>query len=169
MGVGGGIGDAAVDVTYSTKPDSQTLNTLNYGTGSYSTSSYEFSPVGVENVGLTTTGGNAVVNTTGNVMGFGAGGDSAIDVTYSTKPDNGVGLATGALTTTTTTTATTGNVMGFGSGGDNAIDVTYSTKPDNQTTTTVVNTQYNINSQNIEMYNKTTLLPDKVQHIVQKE
>ena len=59
--------------------------------------------------------------------------------------------------------------MGFGAGGDNAIDVTYSTKPDNQTTTTVVNTQYNINSQNIEMYNKTTLLPDKVQHIVQKE
>ena len=121
MGVGGGIGDAAVDVTYSTKPDSQTLNTLNYGTGSYSTSSYEFSPVGVENVGLTTTGGNAVVNTTGNVMGFGAGGDSAIDVTYSTKPDNGVGLTTGALTTTTTTTATTGNVMGFGAGGDNAL------------------------------------------------
>ena len=134
MGVGGGVGDAAVDVTYSTKPDTQpqTLNTLNYATGSYSTASYEFGSGGVQNVGLTTTQGNAMINTTGSVMGFGAGGDNAIDVTYSTKPDNTLGFTTttGAVTTTTNT-ATTGGVMGFGAGGDNAIDVTYSTKPDN--------------------------------------
>ena len=93
-------------------------------------------------------------------MGLGEGGDSAIDVTYSTKPDNpniGLGLTTmattSALTTTTINIATTGSVMWFVAGGDNAIDVTYSTKPDNpnigvgvSTTTGLINTTTKTNT-----------------------
>ena len=74
---------------------------------------------------------------TGSIMGVGGGiQDAAADVTYSTKPDLGLGT-----TTTTTTTrygigatnigyATTGSIMGVGGGvHDYAADVTYSTKP----------------------------------------
>ena len=39
MGVGGRVGESAVDETYSTKPDCQS-QTLNYATGSYYTASY---------------------------------------------------------------------------------------------------------------------------------
>ena len=76
--------------------------------------------------------GTIRTTTTGSVMGVGGGiHDSAADVTYSTKPDIGVGA-----TTTTTTQygtgvgyATTGSVMGVGGVHDYAADVTYSTKP----------------------------------------
>ena len=164
MGFGAG-GDSAIDVTYSTKPDAQNIAFANTGINQ------------ITNTGFTTTTTQNTMTTAGGVMGFGAGGDSAIDVTYSTKPDaQNVALVNTGITTTTTqnTMATTnGSVMGFGAGGDSAIDVTYSTKPD-VVNTGVVNTVYNtgmeVNTeQNLQMYNQTTLLPDKVQHIVQRE
>ena len=152
MGVGGGVGDLAADVTYSTKPDNNQV----YNTGIMQTT--------------TTTTGSTFG--TGNIMGVGGGiGDLASDVTYSTKPDNNQIYGTGMMTTTqqsaigtpivgsttvaspilgTTTvsspiigtsvgtpvlgsTVGTGNIMGVGGGvGDLASDVTYSTKPDNK-------------------------------------
>ena len=63
MGVGGGVGDYAADVTYSTKPN----DPLN---------------VNVKKITTTTQYGG-----TGSIMGVGGGiGDAAADVTYSTKP-----------------------------------------------------------------------------------
>ena len=52
----------------------------------------------------------------GSIMGVGGGiHDDAVDVTYSTKPDNPqVALGTQAVTTTTTTTSTA--QYGFGAG-----------------------------------------------------
>ena len=82
------------------------------------------------------------IGTTGSIMGVGGGiQDNAVDVTYSTKPDAGLGAT--ATTTTTTTQyglgatgvgyATTGRIMGVGGGvQDYAADVTYSTKPELQ-------------------------------------
>ena len=219
MGVGGGIGDDAVDVTYSTKPENQ-IQTANYALGSFGTTGLGTTTTTTTTINnMQTLAGNTMATTTGgNIMGFGQGGDAAIDVTYSTKPENQIqtanyGVASFATTsydnnlalgqnagfTTTTletntindyqtlagsavTTTTGGNVMGFGQGGDAAIDVTYSTKPDNQnvavvntgltqlTTTTNYNTTIDVNGlQEAEMYNQTTLLPEKVQHIVQRE
>ena len=187
MGVGGGVGDFAADVGYSTKPNIP-INNLNL----------ENTNLNI-NVNTTNTTINQYNQTTAtNVMGVGGGiGDFAQDVTYSTKPNEqtqNINLGTegvltnltNTITTTTTTTTTTkneGNVMGFGIGGDFAKDVTYSTKPDNQNlqivntelTTNVDSTNYNITSENanmnqeIERYSQTTFLPDKVQNIVQKE
>ena len=135
MGFGAG-GDNAIDVTYSTKADAQNVGLVNTGV-SQITNTGITGVTGVEGVTTTTTTTQNAMATTGNVMGFGAGGDSAIDVTYSTKADNqnaaliNTGLAATTTTTTTQNTVTTsGNVMGFGAGGDSAIDVTYSTKPD---------------------------------------
>ena len=100
MGFGLG-GDAAMDVTYSTKPNNP-IQTVNYGVSSFGSTSYDNNLALGQNVGFTTTtlqtntindyqtlAGSTVTTTTdGNVMGFGQGGDAAIDVTYSTKPDN---------------------------------------------------------------------------------
>jgi hypothetical protein len=140
MGVGGGIEDAAADITYSTKPNVpvQAVNLQGNAT------SYEYGyGVGQAAGGAAFMTQNTMATTNGSVMGFGAGGDSAIDVTYSTKPDaQNAALVnteinqftnTGITTTTTQNTmATNGSIMGFGAGGDSAIDVTYSTKPDAQ-------------------------------------
>ena len=128
MGVGGGVGDAAVDVTYSTKPNEGNIN-LGIGTGTVTTTT---------TTKETTFGMGQNV---GSVMGVGGGvGDAAVDVTYSTKPDNkGVVLGYGGisgLNTTTTTTTTSG------------VD------------------ELNIN---IEKYSKATVLEDQIQHIVQRE
>ena len=139
MGVGGGIGDNAVDVTYSTKTDN--INAL--GGTTYKTAST--SSNGIIGLGQTTQTTN--ITTTGNLMGVGGGvGDNAVDVTYSTKPNNITALGGTTYTTTSTasngiiglgqttqtTSTTTGNIMGVGGGIlDNAVDVTYSTKPDN--------------------------------------
>ena len=154
MGVGGGVGDDAVDVTYSTKPDQVAV-----GAPAYTTSS-AFNVGQTTTTTTTTTGGymgigGTNITTTGSVMGVGGGiGDDAVDVTYSTKPDQAiVGTGLGQTTqTTTTTTTTTGNIMGVGGGvGDNAVDVTYSTKPDKVLVGATTNqTQVDIN--NIQMY-----------------
>ena len=157
MGVGGGAGNSAVDVTYSTKPNS-------FEDGKYDLTTYEFN-VGdkqgilnhdkalgsvMNNQNIMGVGGGAgdaqtVTTTTttttkyetgqnmGNVMGVGGVGDSAVDVTYSTKGNEAnINLGLGATTTTTTTqietNQNTGNVMGVGGAGDSAVDVTYSTK-----------------------------------------
>ena len=140
MGIGGGVGDLAADVTYSTKPGGQVLTGL---TG-----------LGVNKTTVTTTRTNptlvGTVGTTGSVMGVGGGvGDLAADVTYSTKPGAQVltgltGLGVNKTTVTTTNVnptlvgavGTTGSVMGIGGGvGDYASDVTYSTKPGAQVLT----------------------------------
>ena len=75
MGVGGGVGDLAQDVTYSTKPNNI------YGGGVTVTTSTTGNTLGV--------GGGSLVGVGGSIMGVGGGvGDLAQDVTYSTKPDN---------------------------------------------------------------------------------
>ena len=79
MGVGGGVGDFAADVTYSTKPGAQVLTSGLTG-------------VGVNKTITTTTNINptlvGTVGTTSSVMGIGGGtGDYAADVTYSTNPN----------------------------------------------------------------------------------
>ena len=92
--------------------------------------------------GLTTLGGmttSQISGAVGSVMGVGGFGDNAVDVTYSTKPNNPFASEVRRVTTTTTTSqygagamnVGGGSVMGVGGGvGDNAADVTYSTKPD---------------------------------------
>ena len=66
MSVGGGMGDAAADITYSTKPNNLISN---YGTGAITT---------------TTNYNLGVGGTTGSVMGVVGGiGDAAADITYS--------------------------------------------------------------------------------------
>jgi hypothetical protein len=64
-----------------------------------------------------------------------------------------------------TSATTTGSIIGVGIGvGDAAIDITYSTEPDNlllwKTQTQITNSQIDIN--NLQMYEKTTLLPDQI-------
>ena len=139
MGFGQG-GDAAIDVTYSTKPDNQGVGLVNTGiTGLTTTVAQTTYPTMIENTMTTTT----TENTAGSVMGFGQGGDDAIDVTYSTKPDNQGVVVNQGITELTNT---------------------YNTASVN------VNTNIDINNmQELQMYKQTTLLPDKVQHIVQKE
>jgi hypothetical protein len=83
IGVGGGVGDDAADVTYSTKPNNPFASNIGN--------------VNVKKITTTTTttqyGGGA-----GSVIGVGGGiGDNAVDVTYSTKPNNQSTL--GAMTT----------------------------------------------------------------------
>ena len=67
IGVGGGIGDDAVDVTYSTKPSNQ-IQTANYSVGSFNTTG----------LGATTTTTTTTINNmqtlTGNAMATTAGG-----------------------------------------------------------------------------------------------
>ena len=114
MTVGGGVGDDAVDVTYSTKPDVQVQQQVvtNLNSGAYASSSFDYNLSNGQNVGLGTT----VAGTTVPAM------------VQSTMASTAGSVMTGE------------NVMGFGQGGDDAIDVTYSTKPDNQQTIGVVNT-----------------------------
>ena len=102
ISVGGGVGDASADITYSTKPNNLITN---YETGAIAT---------------TTNYNLGVGGTTGSVIGVVSRiGDDAADITYSTKPDNllvgttGLGLG---QTTTTTIATTTGNIMGIGGG-----------------------------------------------------
>ena len=183
MSIGGGAGDNALDVTYSTKPN----RNISLGSPTYNTITKEFASQGRE------------VSQTENVLGVGGGiGEDAVDVSYSTKPDNNIGL--GAKTFTTTTTTTTNRyglgfgqisgeettisgsekVMGVGGGvGDKAVDVNYSTKPDNggirmgyeeisrMATNTISTTGEDLD--NLKIYNRATILQDKVQHIIQKE
>ena len=141
MSVGGGEGDAAVDVTYSTKPDIKGMSSgggVQVGTGIFTSINTQVDP--------------RLLNAPGSVMGVGGGiGDEAVDVTYSTKPDNKISTlgsptyntitteystASGGVTTVGVGGAgvisSSGSVMGVGGGiGDEAVDVTYSTKPDN--------------------------------------
>ena len=124
MGVGGGIGDNAADITYSTRPGGQVLGTT-----------------GINKTVVTTTQTQTTPNIigTGSVMGVGGGiGNNAPDVTYTTRPGAQVLGTTGINKTVVTTTQTTPNVVGIGSGsvmgvgggiGDNAVDITYSTNP----------------------------------------
>ena len=124
MGVGGGIGDNAADITYSTRPGAQVLGTT-----------------GINKTVVTTTQTQTTPNIigTGSVMGVGGGiGNNAPDVTYTTRPGAQVLGTTGINKTVVTTTQTTPNVVGIGSGsvmgvgggiGDNAVDITYSTNP----------------------------------------
>ena len=131
MSVGGGVGDDAVDVTDSTKPDNKVAS---LGVSNYNQTTTEINST--QNV--VSSGG--IISTGGSVMGVGGGiGDNAVDVTYSTKPNNPFASEVRRVTTTTTTSQYGagamniggGSVMGVGGGvGDNAADVTYSTKPD---------------------------------------
>jgi hypothetical protein len=137
MSVGGGSGDEAVDVTYSTKPNNPGIPlsqakiiTVNSQT----------------NLGVNQGISEAGISHTGSIMGVGEGiGDNAVDVTYSTKPNTNMNIGSPTYNTITTefstqgreisqigVTSTSGSVMGVGGGvGDDAVDVTYSTKPNN--------------------------------------
>lgn len=175
MGVDRRVGDEAADVTYSTKPD---INNMELS-----------SQTNIS--GLNTVGQTSRIISQGSIMGVGGGvGDEAVDVTYSTKPDNNIKFASRTFTSTATTTNVTQNlegaaissnstIMSVGGGvEDEAVDVTYSTKPDNNTrlgneqiarlaTTTTSITGEDIS--NLQVYNRATILQDKVQHIIQKE
>ena len=122
MDVGGGVHDDAVDVTYSTRPDTNNFgdSRLKVGVGS------------------------------GIIMGVGGGiHDEAVDVTYSTMPDTnnytGSGLTVGEEVVTSTASSlmpsySTSDInkfrgssllLGVGRGvHDNAVDITYSDKND---------------------------------------
>ena len=111
--------------------------------------------MGTTGLGLGQTTTTTIATTTGNIMGIGGwlwkGG-------YSTSSTFNVGQ---------TTATTTGSIIGVGIGvGDAAIDITYSTEPDNlllwktQTQTQITNSQIDIN--NLQMYEKTTLLPEQI-------
>ena len=147
MGVGGGVGDDAPDVTFSTKNNDGTTFGTTKTTTTTTTTQY----------GLGQTQGTGLETTTnalqyaqnggeGLIMGVGGGvEDNAVDVTYSINTGMSAGTqgAMGKVTTTTTTTRTqyglgqtqgqivqgegSGLVMGVGGGiEDNAVDVTYS-------------------------------------------
>jgi hypothetical protein len=114
MGVSEGVGDLAADVTYSTKPDSNSAASVIEG----------------NNVGLATTVGSTIGlgATVGNTIGLGTtvGSTIGLGTTGST-----VGYGTTASQYAMGTGATyTGKIMGVSEGvADNAADVTYSTKP----------------------------------------
>ena len=116
MGIGGGVGDNAQDVTYSTKSNQG----FAFGTGG---------------AGQTTT----TTTTTTTQYGAGAGGAGEGGLLLGVGGEGagaGLGLGAGQTTTTTSTTygisgegAGSGLLMGVGGGvGDEAADVTYSTK-----------------------------------------
>ena len=204
MGVGGGIEDNAVDVTYSTKTGEQGVAGANTTTTTTTTTTQ---------YGLGGDQGQIIQGEgSGLVMGVGGGvEDNAVDVTYSTHT-TGLGAAAAKTTTTTTTTQYnlgqtegqiiqgegSGLVMGVGGGvEDNAVDVTYSTHTTGlgaaaaktTTTTTTTETKYGgvrksvdiskyattqtfnegVDIKSLEIYKKTTLLKDKVQHIIKRE
>ena len=133
---GGGVGDDAVDVTYSTKPNN-----------------------------------NIVLR---------AGALTTTTTTTTTTERYGMGMGLGQISGEETTVSATGNVMSVGGGaGDEAVDVTYSTKQDNGeirigmgeisriATNTISTTGEELN--NLKIYNRATILQDKVQHIIQRE
>ena len=165
MTVGGGVGDNAVDVTYSTKPDTQNINA---GT-TYSTASYNYNN---NNLRFSNGGGLMRVNSGNLNSSFNSGYStasyevygrprqrlySASSYDFRNRPNLGYNV-------------NTGTVLGVGGGvGDAAADVTYSTKPDNN----LVGLQYSRNTfsstPDVPAYNTMTILPDKIQNIVQRE
>ena len=145
MGVGGGIEDNAVDVTYSTKTDqgiglggAKTTTTTTTTKTEYGLGQGEGQIIQGDGAGL--------------VMGVGGGiEDNAVDVTYSTKTNEGVGLGTAQTTTTTTTTETQyGTGMGIATGVRKSVDIS------KYATTQTINEGIDIKS--LEIYKKTTLL-----------
>ena len=81
MGVSEATGDNAVDVTYSTKPDN--INVLGQKTFVTTTTTNAY------DLGMVQGSEGVMVETGSKIMGVGGGvGDEAVDVTYSTKPDN---------------------------------------------------------------------------------
>ena len=222
MGVGGGVQDDAVDVTYS----SNTGNQMGLGAGALGKTTTKTTTTTTKyNLGQTQ---GQIIQGDGNGLIMGVGGgiqDDAVDVTYSSNTGQNLGAAGAKTTTTTTTTKTTqyglglgqsqgqivqgegnGLIMGVGGGiQDNAVDVTYSNNTGQNlgaagakltTTTTTTETNYGLGSsiatgvrksvdiskyattqtinegidiKSLEIYNKTTLLKDKVQHIIKRE
>ena len=144
MGVNNATGDNAVDVGYSTKPDTLTKKSVrehvdlinsNYKTASTPLIS------STNKIINTTTNTTTEVTNSGIIMGVGGGiMDGAADITYSTKPDVQTNtIVEQNINSTSTivqnkkveTISTTGNIMTVGGGvGDDAVDVTYSSKPD---------------------------------------
>ena len=94
----GGVADSAVDVTYSTKPNPETVY-LRIGVGTFTiTNSITWQYDTTQNIGSIVT-----------VIGVGGVADSAVDIIYSTKPDNKL-LGMGSITRLNTTTTITTNV-----------------------------------------------------------
>ena len=101
MGVGGGVGDAAQDVTYSTKTQEYSLGAGVTGqTTTTTTTTKQYGYNASSTTGATTTGGL--------LMGVGGAGDSAVDVAYSTNAGGvaatGLGVDLGLGQTTKITT-----------------------------------------------------------------
>ncbi len=77
MSVGGDVEDNAPDITYSTKPNN---NSISFKSERFVTNS--------NNSNFANQGATGLLPTKENIMGVGGGvGDEAVDVTYSTKPD----------------------------------------------------------------------------------
>ena len=128
--VGGGIGDKAKEVTYSTKNPQG----LSFGTGGQWQSTTTTTTVTAQyNYGASSGEG---ARKGGLLMGFGDAGNAATYVTYSSKVD-GVGVrlrvGTGKMATTIDTTETQygvvegdeGLLIGIEGSGDTAWDITY--------------------------------------------
>ena len=112
MGVGGGVGDEAQDVTFSTKNIDGTAFGTTKTTTTTTTTRYGYTQN--QGAGLTTTSSSYQMGQAGGeglVMGVGGGvQDDAVDVTYSTN----TGMKTGGQGTMTTTTTTTRTQYGLG-------------------------------------------------------
>ena len=178
MGVSGGVEDKTQNSAYSTKPNSPNI----YITRANNTiiTKYNKSSIGEQGV--------RQISTSGGIMGVGGGiYDEAEDVTYSTKPDKKAttrqySIGYGNPSSGIGVVNTTGNALGIGGGMKNKTpDVIYSTKQNNVNSeakigydeisniakTTVITTGENIN--NLNIYNKATILKDKVQNIIQRD
>ena len=154
MGVGGGNYDDAVDITYSSKTGQNVGATTAKTTTTTTTTQY--------NLGQTQ--GQIIQGDGANlVMGVGGGvHDDAVDITYSSKTGQNLGTTAAKTTTTTTTTETQYNLVPTVT-----TSVRKSVDISKYATTQTINEGIDIKS--LEIYNKTTLLQDKVQHIIKRE
>ena len=154
MGVDNRVQDDAADVTYSSKTGQKIGTTTAKTTTTTTTTQYNLG----QTQGQVIQGDGA-----GLIMGVGGGTlDDAVDVTYSTKTDKNLATAAAKTTTTTTTTETQ-----YGIGSAVATGVRRSVDISKYATTQTINEGVDIKS--LEIYNKTTLLQDKVQHIIKRE
>ena len=166
MGVGGGIQDDAVDVTYSSNTGkglgaaaAKTTNIITTTTNNINDMQKSQFELG-QSQGIFYKGKEGEV-----ILGVGGGvQDDAVDVTYSTYTGQGQGIAQGKTTTTTTTTVTKTN---YGAGSGVITGTRKSIDISKYATNQVLNEGVDIKS--LEIYNKTTLLKDKVQHIIKRE
>ena len=163
MGVGQGVGDDAGDVTYSTKPD----NNFNATSTLYSKKTTEF------NGNLMETDARMNINSTEQNNNFELNNNGSIPLTMTQY----VETARESIEIDNNSIDRSSAIGNVGLLGVNS-NATYSTKFDNnvnlgnqnitQFATTTTST-FGEDINNLNMYNRTTVLQDQVQHIVHRE